>query len=265
MLHNIYKGEIFMKKHILKILSISFLFGLISSTAYATSENCQNIETSAQIQMKKETQKKMNDYYKKYKNQLIDLDDFDKLSKSKQNKIEQSFGESDKNSNACISRSKPTGFRFDWSGFRDGNMIFVRKGWSPIGYWSHTGTYSQYRGRFLTAEPENKGYGSGVIYEPREFYTRTYNEAVGISIRISSHSERLKPMMNWLHQFVGKPYSIVRGKKSLYENNYWYCSLIPWKGYAKFFGMDIDADRGPKVAPDDIVNFPLSHYIAKSK
>ncbi|WP_155274895.1 hypothetical protein [Clostridium novyi] len=72
-------------------------------------------------------------------------------------------------------------------------------------------------------------------------------------------------MMNWLDYFKGRKYGIATVSKALNDNGCWYCSLLPWKGYKTTFGVDIDADGGPKVAPDDIINYKPSTIIATSK
>lgn len=269
-----------MKKNICKLLGLALLFSSISISAYAfpnsknnVNENievCQsNKQECCQNQMKKEIIKNMDKYYKKYKNDLIDLNNLHKLDKSKQEDIENILGGKHKNNldrSSSSSSSDAKGFNLNFKKFHNGSIILVHRGKCPYGYWRHVGTYSEAKQKFLTAQISDCGYGSGVIYEPKEWYTRSYDEAVGVNINsCSSNSDKLNSMMNWLSKFIGKDYSIIKASKSLNENDLWYCSLIPWKGYKNYFNVDIDSNQGRFVAPDDIIKFKSSTVIARSQ
>lgn len=269
-----------MKKSICQLMGLALLFGSISSSAYAFSNNstsvnqsitiCEsNKQDSLQNQMKKEINQKMDRYYKKYSNELINLNDLHNLDKNKQEEIENVLGGNDKKNltrSSSSSSSDAKGFNLNFKNFHNGSIILVHKGKCPYGYWRHVGTYSEDKQKFLTAQISDCGYGSGVIYEPKEWYTRSYDEAVGVNITsCNSNSNQLHSMMNWLSQFIGKDYSIINSSKSLNENDLWYCSLIPWKGYKHYFNVDIDSNQGRFVAPDDIMKFHSSTIIAKSQ
>ncbi|KOC52283.1 hypothetical protein IRP63_07095 [Clostridium botulinum] len=269
-----------MRKSVCKLLGLALLFGSMSNTAYAFSNSPNKVDEDIQIcqssnqyslqnELKKEIDQKMHKYYKKYSKELIDLNNLNNLDKSKQEEIENILGGKNKDNltrSSSGSSSDARGFKLNFKNFHNGSIILVHRGKCPYGYWRHVGTYSESKQKFLTAQISDSGYGSGVIYEPKEWYTRSYDEAVGVNINsCSSNSNQLNDMMNWLSQFIGKDYSIIRASKSLNENDLWYCSLIPWKGYKNYFNVDIDSNQGRFVAPDDIIRFKSSTIIAKSQ
>ena len=64
-----------------------------------------------------------------------------------------------------------------------------------------------------------------------------------------SQSQRKQIADFWLNQ-TGKPYNVT----TLWDDDYWYCSKLMWRGYYDVLGVDIDNDGGYFCFPDDILN-----------
>jgi len=56
-------------------------------------------------------------------------------------------------------------------------------------------------------------------------------------------------IMGYLRQQMGEPFIITSSKDN---ETQWYCVKLPWKGWNKYTGIDIDYNMGYMVAPDDI-------------
>lgn len=95
----------------------------------------------------------------------------------------------------------------------------------------------------LTAEP-NKG----VIYESIRFYHENFGEAWGLYVPNTTLQQRIA-VVDEIAKHIGERYYW-----SAHKNNskVWYCSLIPWRGYYKITGIDIDYNDGYWVLPIDI-------------
>ncbi|HHW57841.1 MAG TPA: hypothetical protein GXX15_09310 [Clostridia bacterium] len=95
----------------------------------------------------------------------------------------------------------------------------------------------------LTAEP-NKG----VIYESIRFYHENFGEAWGLYVPNTTLQQRIA-VVDELAKHIGERYYW-----SAHKNNskVWYCSLVPWRGYYKIMGIDIDYNDGYWVLPIDI-------------
>lgn len=107
-------------------------------------------------------------------------------------------------------------------------MILVRGGYCAWGYWRHIGTYSASKGMCITAQLTDNGYGSGVIYEPKSWYTRHYDKGVGIDITpYNKNNRELSRMMKFLDYFKGREYGFPKHGKDLAHRDTWYCSLLP--------------------------------------
>ncbi|MDR2541670.1 MAG: hypothetical protein LBD11_08220 [Candidatus Peribacteria bacterium] len=154
--------------------------------------------------------------------------------------------------------------------FQKGNIFFIR--WSGITtvsfYTGHTGgivesppicatsigAYMQATQIVEAVDPTH-----GVI---KRYMSSNGSDVWNSSARVSRYvlwyngatSSQRNSIASYMNQQVNKPYAFNSGK---YTTNEWYCSKLQWRAYLQVLSIDIDADGGDYVFPDDIKNSSL--------
>ena len=126
-------------------------------------------------------------------------------------------------------------------------------GWGLI---NHAGIYDGTAGKdwrwVLSSRP-----GIGVDWETIETIAG-YDEVIFYNVFRTSYNEAYYSTQRAINDAIGKPYpeglSWAQSIKGSIAN--FYCSKVPWHGYSKITGVDIDYDRGPSVTPEDIYHSP---------
>ncbi len=177
-----------------------------------------------------------------------DMDKFDnKLNKSKSNK--DSSGDI---GTMSLGDEEPSGSNsINYSAFEDGDIIIVHDGSCVYGYFRHAGTYDDDVEEFVSAQKNDQGNGTGVIWEDKDWYRDNYDEAVGVwvpDLDNEMRNETRSMIIDYLKDQLGDPY----GFTWFYDRDTWYCSKLPWVGWGEFYtDADLNEDSGLCV-PDDI-------------
>ncbi|MCY6959791.1 hypothetical protein [Clostridium brassicae] len=239
-------------------VAVSCLLFMSSTQFVVAKESNQNLKKS-QKEIHESIQRDMDEYYKKYADKLMSFEEFANLNESKGNEKEvediKQLDEADILRSSGSKHERGTN-DISYDNFRNGDIILVHDGFCYYGYWRHGAIFDEEVGSFISAQRKDSGNGEGVIYEPKSWYRNKYDKAKGVKAKITGGNIETKKsdMIVWLRQFVGKCKYSFLSPKNLDDNDTWYCTLLPWKGYKKFFDLDIDADKGPMCSPDDISN-----------
>lgn len=154
------------------------------------------------------------------------------------------------------SKSGCAGNHINYSSFTNGDIILVHGILHGLpclyGYYRHAGTYDQNRGSFISADHAG-GTTFKVLYESKNFFRINYSEARGMFVRYGqlyskSYLRLTRNIIAYLRNQLGKPYRL----SSKSNENSWYCSKLPWAGWHKYSGVDIDNNKGYLCLPDDI-------------
>lgn len=176
-----------------------------------------------------EIDKKRQEYYKKYKDQLIDQSKITNEAEAKKamQQLEQSI-----TAEATASRGTNN---ISFGSFWDGDIILVHDGICPWGYYRHGGTYDADSEEFYSAQASDQGYGSGVIKEPQSWYTNNYDEAIGLYV--PSVSGNCSSMLDYFQDQLeeGDSYNLT----AFSDRDSWYCTKLPWVGYWDYFNINI--------------------------
>lgn len=124
------------------------------------------------------------------------------------------------------------------------------------GLINHAGIYDGTAGKdwrwVLSSRP-----GVGVDWETIETIA-SYDEAIFYNVYRTSYNEAYYSTQRAIKDAIGKPYpeglSWVQSIKGSTAN--FYCSKVPWHGYSKITGVDIDYNKGLVVYPEDIYHSP---------
>ncbi|GIM44687.1 hypothetical protein DNHGIG_02360 [Collibacillus ludicampi] len=115
----------------------------------------------------------------------------------------------------------------------------------PYGYFRHAAMYDSGNGNFISAMP-----GIGVYRETTSFWSNGYNVVRNMYVTNASYTQRQSVVQN-AAAHIGEPYNFGSSKTDISS---WYCSKLPWFEYNKWASIDIDANGGYWVTPDDIYN-----------
>lgn len=192
--------------------------------------------------------KKVKDFEEKWKkyNKKIDA-----VNKSQGLTI-KAF-EADANGNIGIGDSTGSGsysnyFSYDglWKG-----MVFLgdNPGTNAWGWVRHAGIYDGTTDDscIWTAS----GPGQGVKWEKRSDWAKEFNNIYAMDVKNTTSSQNASAFDTAKSLSTGDPYDWQASKG---DNDAWYCSKVPFRGYQDVTGIDIDFDWGYWVWPVDIYN-----------
>lgn len=265
------------KKYLTIILSLILLLTLILvANANAKEESVKNNDKlNLKIKQAKELEyngtnklldKKIRKYYQD--NKIIDDSKLNDLNSSEAKKlikiIEQDMDEFDSkliNNKATNDSSSvgtmsfgdepPSGTNnIDYTYFEDADIILVHDGTCAYGYWRHAGTYDENKDEFVSAQKNDVGNGTGVIWEDKNWYRNNYDEALGVWVvdyENEMRNEIRDMIMTTLKAQLGEPYAL----SSYWDTDSWYCSKLPWYGWREHWSVNLNSDGGLCV-PDDI-------------
>ena len=138
--------------------------------------------------------------------------------------------------------------------FKNGDIVLATNpGWHPQGRIEHAGLMD--KSRYNEGDPTEACFhsaqsGIGVIYEDLTVYEGR-RECWQISVITTQENRDFAVRQAALDAPEGKQYLWSASKNDL---DRWYCSKIPWHGYYRAVGIDIDANGGYHVLPEDILN-----------
>lgn len=193
--------------------------------------------------------KKVKDFEEKWKNYISKVD---ALNKSKGLNVE-SF-KADSNGNIGIGDSTGSGSYsnyFDYSGIWKG-MVFLgdRPGVEAWGWVTHAGIYDGTKDDACIWSAS--GPGLGVRWEFRSDWAKEFNDIYALDVKNTSLSQNTAAFDTAKSlASAGETYSWNASKG---DNDEWYCSKVPFRGYKDATGIDIDFDSGYWVWPVDIYN-----------
>ncbi|NLU53030.1 MAG: hypothetical protein GXX10_09255 [Clostridiaceae bacterium] len=245
-----------------KIFAIFFacilIFCFVNSVFAVSEVNNQQSKTLLKLQYRDrlkndgtlaKIQKRINDYYKVYSKDLLDLSVLKNPNSIEAKNVLKRMEESMMGIDSVtpgglvgtldLGSDPPNGQNnISFSLFEDGDIILVHDGFCIYGYYRHAGTYDATYGKFVSAQAKDSGNGKGVIWESKTWYTDNYDEAVGMAVDYykSDRQTVIKEVMKFLRDQLGKPYSLVPGYN---VRDKWYCSKLPWVGWKEKSGIDI--------------------------
>lgn len=223
-----------MRRILTLLIALTFVVSLAGIVAADTGE--QKSKSAEEYKQKREMaeklkkdgtldeiDKKRQEYYKEYKDQLIDQSKITNEAEAK--KALQQLDQSTV-AGASTTRSGTNNISFD--SFWDGDIILVHDGLCPWGYYRHGGTYDARAGNFISAQM-----GQGVIRESTSWYTNNYDEAIGLYV--PSVSGNCSSMIDYLREHLGDDYNLT----AFSVRDSWYCTKLPWVGYWDYFNINI--------------------------
>lgn len=134
------------------------------------------------------------------------------------------------------------------TGFKDGDLITGFNAWSV----GHTGILDATRGIALSSacvwSAVKESPGCVGLEKPLKY--RGYDWAAGLWVPRALASQRTSARRFCSAQ-LGERYNLFSAKS---DHTQWYCSKLPWAGYATRASRDIDANGGYWVTPADVYN-----------
>lgn len=139
-----------------------------------------------------------------------------------------------------------------------GDIALLHDGWVAWGYFRHAGLFDadfytgEYSACFWSAQKD-----TGVLLETPDQYHH-YDECGLLWVPSATADQRYQTTWYCYYQY-GEPYNITSSKS---DESSWYCSKLAWKAYSVKTGLDLDADGGYYVKPDDLWNSSLTYVFA---
>lgn len=139
-----------------------------------------------------------------------------------------------------------------------GDIALLHDGWVAWGYFRHAGLFDAdfytglYSACFWSAQKD-----TGVLLETPDQYHH-YDECGLLWVPSSTADQRYQTTWYCYYQY-GEPYNILSSKS---DESSWYCSKLAWRAYYVKAWLDLDADGGYWVKPDDIWNSSLTSCFA---
>jgi len=134
------------------------------------------------------------------------------------------------------------------TGFKDGDIITGFNAWSV----GHTGILDATRGITLSSacvwSAVKESPGCVGLEKPIKY--RGYDWAAGLWVPRALASQRTSARRFCSAQ-LGERYNLFSAKS---DHTQWYCSKLPWAGYATRASRDLDANGGYWVTPADVYN-----------
>ncbi|HKO95647.1 MAG TPA: YiiX/YebB-like N1pC/P60 family cysteine hydrolase [Pyrinomonadaceae bacterium] len=139
---------------------------------------------------------------------------------------------------------------------RNGDLIFGSHVVNAMtwGRYNHVGIVSDAeRGKILEATANGPSDQPGVVESDWSTYT-TYGH-IGVARVRGASPEQLANVIRWIEGRKGRPYRwpIVMGLDNTDESRF-YCSQLVWRAFKQVMNIDLDADQGALIFPDDIYN-----------
>lgn len=156
--------------------------------------------------------------------------------------------------NAAARRASGEDFAKTKALLRNGDLIFGSHVVNVMtwGRYNHVGIVSDAeRGKIWEATANGPSDQPGVVESDWSTYTN-YGH-IGVARVRGASPEELANVIKWIETRKGRPYRwpIVMGLDNNDESRF-YCSQLIWRAFKQVMKIDLDADQGALIFPDDI-------------
>ncbi len=156
--------------------------------------------------------------------------------------------------NAAARKASGEDFARTRAQLRNGDLIFGSHVVNVMtwGRYNHVGIVSDAeRGKILEATANPPSDEPGVVESDWSTYTN-YGHIGVVRVRGAS-ADDLAKVIRWIEARKGRPYRwpIVMGLDKDDESRF-YCSQLIWRAFKQVMNIDLDADQGALIFPDDI-------------